>query len=87
MAIDGRKEVYQRTSSATTLEGRFLFHLISTNSFESYSVFSYNPNPESLKHFVFQFDKANLDKNQKSDDHPPHPSNDVINGLEVNFYP
>ena len=52
-----------------------------------YTVFSYNPNPESLKHFVFQFDKANLDKNQKSDDHPPHPSNDVINGLEVNFYP
>ena len=46
-----------------------------------------NPNQAPLKHFIFQFDKANLDKNQKSDDHPPHPSNDVVNGLEVNFNP
>merc|ERR1739846_73029 len=35
-----------------------------------------HPQPPPLK-----FDKANLDKNQKSDHHP-HPSNDVVNGLE-----
>merc|ERR1719266_207775 len=39
-----------------------------------------HPQPPPLK-----FDKANLDKkdkNQNSDDNPPHPSNDVIKGLE-----